>query len=309
MLIVRLAGVLVRCALVALCLALIVLLVVAFGQGAVGLLEQRNEEPYLVIVPDAVDPANEGRRVQLAAPAYTDEYLELRALGLRCQALRVEMNVYTPDREKEYPGLPLRQTVDVASHVRMGAFRLKLSANALGSGVPFVKIPFSSLNLPEVWLDACRDTSEDERELQLELSGGPEICCRMIENGRQLVVRGVQRGDTIEQVRAIYDDALFFHHIDKVAADEAWKSAALAFLVSWMIPALVLGVFRLVRWRKAGAHAGLAVLTMLALDAAAFLCCGGWVYGVWGCAAAGILVVCCWYIVRVIRRFGVDAET
>ena len=49
-----------------------------------------HEEPYLKISPDVVDPANEGRRVQLTAPAYTDEWLELPDIGVRCQALRLE---------------------------------------------------------------------------------------------------------------------------------------------------------------------------------------------------------------------------
>ena len=41
-----------------------------------------HEEPYLKISPDVVIPANEGRRVQLTVPAYTDEWLELPDIGV-----------------------------------------------------------------------------------------------------------------------------------------------------------------------------------------------------------------------------------
>lgn len=73
-------------------LAIIVLLISGCtGSLLVRYVEEKSEPPFISISADAVNPAYEGCRVQLKARAYTDEWLELQDIGVRCQALRLSM--------------------------------------------------------------------------------------------------------------------------------------------------------------------------------------------------------------------------
>lgn len=74
-----------------------------------------------------------------------------------------------------------------------------------------------------------------------------------------------------------------------------------------MVPALLLGVFRLLGCRKAGNSAPLTICLMFVSEAVAFICCGGWRYAVWACIAAAVFLGYLWQIVRIMRGFRVDS--
>lgn len=300
-----------RCVLAAFLLLPVLGLSYCCGYQHTKLLEEIYKEPYLCISPDAVDPANEGRKVQLAAPAYTDEWLELPDIGVRCQALRLTMETGGGRHDdNQYRGLPLRSRNQQACRIRMGAFSLKLPEHInMGNQ----KIPMELVHLPEEWKPYCREVQSEMNKspyyLNLELEDEPprELCCSMVANGTPTWVRGIQRGNEISPVHGVIDDEWFFKSHDSWMLERAHRDAWLAQGAILMVPALLLGVFRLLGCTKAGNSAPLDICLMLVLEAVAFICCGGWRYAAWACAAAVVLLACLWQIMRIIRGFRVDS--
>lgn len=300
-----------RCVLAAFLLFPVLGLSYCCGYQHTKLLEEIYKEPYLSISPDAVDPANEGRKVQLAAPAYTDEWLELPDIGVRCQALRLTLDAGGGRHDdNQYRGLPLRSRNQQARRIRMGAFSLKLPEH---SNMGDQKIPMELVHLPEEWKPYCRGEQSELYKspyyLNLELEDDPprELCCSMVANGTPTWVRGIQHGNEISPVHWVIDDEWFFKSQDRRMLERAHLDAWLAQGVILMVPALLLGVFRLLGCTKAGKSAPLAICLMLVLEAVAFICCGGWRYAAWACAAAVVLLACLWQIPRIIRGFRVDS--
>lgn len=303
-----------RCVLAALLLLWILAFAGCAGVALVEGVEEFSDEGYVRVDASVVNPAHEGKKVQLKAPAYTDEWLELRAIGVRMQALRLELNTnngYWRDNvwvtQEEYRGYPLKSCTAFAQRIRMGAYELKLSEDRVRA--LRVKLPSGELRLPESWVPHCRVLEDEPRELRLELAGEPPrtIACSMVENGRELVVRGIQRGNGIFPIHAIWEDEREFLASDRYLKEKALRDTVSLSCCSLVIPALLLGVFRLFRWRVAGRCAPLAIWLMVALDAAAFLCCGAWKYPVAACLAAVLVSVSLWQIVRIVRRFRVDS--
>ena len=308
-----------RCVLAALLLLPVLGLSYCCGHYHVRLLEEIYKEPYLCVNPDAVDPDNEGRKVQLAAPAYTDEWLELPDIGVRCQALRLTLETDRRHRgdgqqeeQRQYRGFPLRSRTRHARCIRMGVFSLTLreyDAGRLGNQ----KIPMELVHLPEEWEPYCREVQSELYKapyyLNLELEDEPprELRCSMVANGTPAWVRGIQRGNEIAPVHWMVGDEEYFKLHDYVILERAHWNAWVAQGAILMVPALLLGVFRLLGCRKAGKSAPLAICLMLALEAATFICCGGWRYAAWAGAAACVLLVSLWQIVRIMRGFRVDS--
>ena len=304
-----------RCVLAALLLLPVLGLSYCCGHQYIRLLEEIYKEPYLCVNPDAVDPDNEGRKVQLAAPAYTDEWLELPDIGVRCQALRLTMDTGGGRwvdgswvEKHQYRGLPLRSRKQQVRCIRMGAFSLKLrenNANYLGNQ----KIPMEFVHLPEEWKPYCREVQGELYNLSLELEDNPprKLRCSMVANGTPAWVRGIQRGNEIAPVHWMVGDEEYFKLHDYVILERAHWNAWVAQGAILMVPALLLGVFRLLGGKRAGKSAPLAICLMLALEAATFICCGGWRYAAWAGAAACVLLVSLWQIVRIMRGFRVDS--
>ena len=304
-----------RCVLAALLLLPVLGLSYCCGHQYIRLLEEIYKEPYLCVNPDAVDPDNEGRKVQLAAPAYTDEWLELPDIGVRCQALRLTMDTGGGRwvdgswvEKHQYRGQPLRSGNKHARCIRMGAFSLKLrenNANYLGNQ----KIPMEFVHLPEEWKPYCREVQGELYNLSLELEDNPprKLRCSMVANGTPAWVRGIQRGNEIAPVHWMVGDEEYFKLHDYVILERAHWNAWVAQGAILMVPALLLGVFRLLGGKRAGKSAPLAICLMLALEAATFICCGGWRYAAWAGAAACVLLVSLWQIVRIMRGFRVDS--
>ena len=292
-----------RCVLAAFLLLPVLGLSYCCGHQYTRLLEETYREPYLCISPDAVDPANEGRKVQLAAPAYTDEWLELRDIGVRCQALRLTLDAgpghWVDGRyvEKQYRGRPLRSRNQQARCIRMGAFSLKLPECVhMGNQ----KIPMELVHLPEEWKPYCRREQGGMYTLDLVLEDNPprELRCSMVANGAPAWVRGIQRGNEISPVHWVVDDEKYFKLHDCWMLERAHWNAWVAQGAILMVPALLLGVFRLLGCRKAGQSAPLAICLMLVLEAVAFVCCGGWRYPAWAGFAAVVAALCLWQVVR-----------
>lgn len=273
-----------------------------------------HEEPYLKINPDVVDPANEGRKVQLTAPVYTDEWLELRDIGVRCQALRLELRDSAYTQESSYRGLPLRSRCCFARNVWMGAFSLRVADEYMARRMGAQAIPWELLNLPEAWKPHCRVVQDEFYEvscyLNLEFEGEPsrKMHCNMSANGSVATVRGVQCGSEIRPVHGLYHDECFFAALDTARREREWYDACVGLLLPLMVPALLLGIFRLVYWQKGGNSAPLAIWLMLLLVSAAFLCFSGVGDMVWLGAAAVPAVVSLWQIGRIVRTFGVDGK-
>lgn len=296
-----------RCVLAAFLLLPVLGLSYCCGHQYTRLLEVIYQEPYLCISPDAVDPANEGRKVQLAAPAYTDEWLELPDIGVRCQALRLTLEAgggrWVDGRyvEEQYRGRPLRSRNQQARSIRMGAFSLKLPGHVTMGNQ---EIPMELVHLPEEWKPYCRvvqsELNKSPYYLNLELEDEPplELCCSMVANGTPAVVRGIQRGGEISPVHGLVDDEQFFKSHDSWILERAHWNAWAAQGTILMVPALLLGVFRLLGCRKAGQSAPLAICLMLVLEAVAFVCCGGWRYPAWAGFAAVVAALCLWQVVR-----------
>ena len=296
-----------RCVLAAFLLLPVLGLSYCCGHQYTRLLEEIYREPYLCISPDAVDPANEGRKVQLAAPAYTDEWLELPDIGVRCQALRLTQETgcgrWVDGRyvEEQYRGRPLRSRNQQARSIRMGAFSLKLPEHVTMGNQ---EIPMELVHLPEEWKPYCRvvqsELNKSTYYLNLELEDEPprKLCCSMVANGTPAVVRGIQRGSEISPVHGMFDDERFFKSHDSWMLERAHWDAWVVQGAILMVPALLLGVFRLLGCRKAGQSAPLAICLMLVLEAVAFVCCGGWRYPAWAGFAAVVAAVCLWQVVR-----------
>ncbi len=301
-------------------LLIIVSLSYCCGKQFVTLLAEMDKEPYLCISPEAVDPAHEGRKVQLEAPAYTDEWLELPDIGVRCQALKLKLSVdegrWVDGRyveEEQYRGHPLRGATKHAQRIRMGAFSLEL--NEYGAGrLGNQEIPMELIHLPEAWQPYCRvvqsECYESPYYLNLELEDEPPcaVRCSMVANGTPVVVRGIQRGNEISPVHGMFGDAAYFRMSDESRMERLRRDTLLAQGVILMVPALLLGVFRLLGCRKAGRSAPLAIYLMLVLESLAFMGCGGWQYVPWACLAAAVLAVCLWQIARVVRGMEVSAK-
>lgn len=298
-----------RCVLAAVLLLPVLGLSYCCGYQHTKLLEEIYKEPYLCISPDAVNPANEGRKVQLAAPAFTDEWLELRDIGVRCQALRLTMDTGGGRHaENQYRGRPLRSWNKHARHIRMGAFSLKLRENDtkhLGNQ----KLPMELVHLPEEWKPYCREVQGEQYNLNLVLEDNPprKLRCSMVVNGTPAWVRGIQRGNEISPVHCVVDNEKYLKSHDSWMLERAHWDAWVAQGAILMVPALLLGAFRLLRCRRAGNSAPLAIFIMLVLEAAAFICCGGWRHVAWACVAAGVLLVCLWQIRRITSGFRVDS--
>lgn len=105
----------------------------------------------------------------------------------------------------------------------------------------------------------------------------------------------------------VVDDEWFIKSYDYWLLERAHWDAWAAQGAILMVPALLLGVFRLLGCRKAGKSAPLVICLMLVLEAVAFICCGGWRYVAWACAAAVVLLVCLSQIQRSMRGFRVDS--
>lgn len=273
-----------------------------------------HEEPYLKINPDVVDSSNEGRKVQLTAPVYTDEWLELRDIGVRCQALRLELRDSAYTQELSYRGLPLRSRCCFARNVRMGAFSLQVKDEYMAGRMGTQAIPWDLLNLPEAWKPHCRTVQDEFYEescyLNLEFEGEPvrRMHCSMAANGSVVTVRGVQCGSEIRPVHGLYHDEHFFAAMDAAWREREWYDACVGLLLPLMVPALLLGIFRLVYWQKGGNSAPLAIWLMMLLVSAAFLCFSGVGDIVWLGAAAVLAFVSLWQIGRIVRTFGVDGK-
>ncbi len=270
-----------------------------------------HEEPYLKINPDVVDPANEGRRVQVTAPAYTDEWLELRDIGVRCQALRLELCDSAYTQERSFMGLPLRSKNCHARNVRLGAFSLRKMNEYLAGHIGKQPLPQEGLNLPDAWDSHVRvEPTDDPHYLHLLFEGETprQMRCCMSANGSVVVVRGVQRGSEISPIHGLYEDEMYYAAIDVSRRERAWWDTSLSLMMLLMQPALLLGIFRLVYWQKAGQSAPLAIWLMVLLDAGAALCFSGVVDGVWLGVAVMLAVLSVWNIVRIVRTFGVDGK-
>ena len=273
-----------------------------------------HEEPYLKISPDVVDPANEGRRVQLTAPAYTDEWLELSDIGVRCQALRLELEDDGYTKERFFMGLPLRSRSCYARHLRLGAFSVHMEGERMSRYMGRQALPWEYLNLPEAWVPHCRVVQDERWEekyyLNLEFEGetARRMHGSMTANGSVVVVRGVQRGSEIKPVHGLMDDESFFLSTDYYAKERAWWNAGVSQCMLLMLPALFLGIFRLVYWRQAGKSAPLAIWLMLLLEAVAFLCFGGVCDACWTGVTAVVVALSLWQIVLTVRTFGVDGR-
>ena len=273
-----------------------------------------HEEPYLKIHPDAVDPANEGRRVQVAAPAYTDEWLELPDIGVRCQALWLELEDDARTQERSFMGLRLRSQSCYARNIRLGAFTVHVEDDRMVHHLGRQAIPWGYLNLPEAWVPHCRVVQDDRWKeayyLNLEFEG--EVPRRMhgsmAANGSMAVVRGVQRGTEIEPTSDLYGDEWSFTSMDAWARERAWSGVWSTQGVMLILPALFIGIFRLVYWRRAAESSSLAIGLMLLLEAVAFLCFGGVHDACWTGTAAAVAALSLWQIVRVVRAFGVDGK-
>jgi hypothetical protein len=192
----------------------------------------------------------------------------------------------------------------------MGAFELRFSDDDLEYGALPTKLPVELVNLPESWRPHAREVAGDDWELKMELVGNPSrtITCTMVENGRELVVRGVQRGNRIFPVHGIEESEHVWQMYDRSRDEFLLEKTLFPALVSLAVPALLLGIFRVLKWRPGQKKDKLAIGLMLALDAAAFLVFGGWAYPACACACGVVLLFSFCWIVRVIRRFGVDAE-
>ena len=289
-------------------LAIIVLLISGCtGSLLVRYVEEKSEPPFISISADAVNPAYEGCRVQLKARAYTDEWLELQDIGVRCQALCLSMRCgWDYD---DYRGLPLRSKLTFAQRVRMGAYELHFHEDELEYSVPFTKMSAELLHLPESWRPYAREIADDDSQLKIELAGNPPrtIACDMVENGYELVVRGVQRGNKIFPILGVRESEQTWQMVDRMQNEFLLEKILFPACVSLAIPALLLGIFRVLKWRPQQKKDKLAMLMMLVLVAVAFLLCGGWRMEIWAGAAVLILVLGLWGIVRVIRGFGVDS--
>ena len=174
----------------------------------------------------------------------------------------------------------------------MGVYELQLSNDKVRASC--AKLPFDELRLPESWVPHCRVLEDNANELRLELADEPPraIKCSMVENGRELVVRVIQRGNRIFPVHGIVDDEERCLSSDRYFREKALRKVIPVPCVSLAIPALLLGVFRLLRFRYAGKRASPAIWQMLLADAVAFLLCGAWKYTHWACVAAVLVVVC-----------------
>ena len=84
------------------------------------------------------------------------------------------------------------------------------------------------------------------------------------------------------------------------------NDAGIALLMTLILPAVLIGVFRLVYWQKGAKSTSLVIYLMILLDAGAFLCFSGVADGVWLGVAGMLAVLSAWQIVRVVRAFGVD---
>ncbi len=299
-------------------LAIIVLLISGCtGSLLVRYVEEKSEPPFISISADAVNPAYEGCRVQLKARAYTDEWLELQDIGVRCQALCLSMQTERKGWNHvrcgwdydDYRGLPLRSKLTFAQRVRMGAYELHFHGDELEYSVPFTKMSAELLHLPESWRPYAREIADDDSQLKIELAGDPPrtIACDMVENGYELVVRGVQRGNKIFPILGVRESEQTWQMIDRMQNEFLLEKILFPACVSLAIPALLLGIFRVLKWRPQQKKDKLAMLMMLVLVAVAFLLCGGWRMEIWAGAAEFILVLGLWGIVRVIRGFGVDS--
>ena len=286
-----------------------------FALSAGSLYAVLHEEAYQKIHPDIVDPANEGRRVQFTAPAYTDEWLELRDIGVRCQALRLELRNSVYSRETSYMGLPLRSRCNFARNVRVGAFSMCFKDEHMAGRGGEQAIPRELLNLPESWRPYCRVELDESHEkpyyLNLEFDGDParKMHCCMTANGSVVTVRGVQRGREIKPVHGVARDDVFFSHTDEYNRGRKRDDAVLALMVTLILPALLVGVFRLVYWQKGAKSTSLVICLMILLDAGACLCFSGVVDGVWLGVAGMLAVLSVWQIVRIVRAFGVDGKS
>lgn len=300
-------------------LAFWVLLVSGYaGSLLVRYLEEKSEPPYVPVSADVVNPAYEGCRVQLKARAYTDEWLELRDIGVRCQALRLSMQTETGAWNDarcswdydDYRGAPLRSRTAVAQRVRMGAFELRFSDDDLEYWASPTKLHVELVNLPESWRPHAREVAGDDQELKMELAGNPPrtITCTMVENGRELVVRGVQRGNRIFPVHGIEESEHDWQMYDRRRDEFLLGKTLFPALVSLAVPALLLGIFRMLKWRPGQKKDKLAILLMLVLVAIAFLLFGGWRLMPWACVALLVIALGMWGVVCIIRGFGVDAE-
>ena len=299
-------------------LAIIVLLISGCtGSLLVRYVEEKSEPPFISISADAVNPAYEGCRVQLKARAYTDEWLELQDIGVRCQALCLSMQTerkgWNHDRcswdYDDYRGLPLRSKLTFAQRVRMGAYELHFHEDELEYSVPFTKMSAELLHLPESWRPYAREIADDDSQLKIELAGNPPrtIVCDMVENGYELVVRGVQRGNKIFPILGVRESEQTWQMLDRMHNEFLLEKIVLPACVSLAIPALLLGIFRVLKWRPQQKKDKLAMLMMLVLVAGAFLLCGGWRMEIWAGVAVLILVLGLWGTVRVIRGLGVDS--
>lgn len=299
-------------------LAIIVLLISGCtGSLLVRYVEEKSEPPFISISADAVNPAYEGCRVQLKARAYTDEWLELQDIGVRCQALCLSMQTERKGWNHvrcgwdydDYRGLPLRSKLTFAQRVRMGAYELHFHEDELEYSVPFTKMSAELLHLPESWRPYAREIADDDSQLKIELAGNPPrtIVCDMVENGYELVVRGVQRGNKIFPILGVRESEQTWQMLDRMHNEFLLEKIVLPACVSLAIPALLLGIFRVLKWRPQQKKDKLAMLMMLVLVAVAFLLCGGWRMEIWAGVAVLILVLGLWGIVRVIRGFGVDS--
>ena len=115
-------------------------------------------------------------------------------------------------------------------------------------------------------------------------------------------------GREIKPVHGVARDDMFFSHTDEYNRGRKRDDAVLALMVTLILPALLVGVFRLVYWQKSGKSAPLVICLMILLNAGAFLCFSGVVDGL--ClGVAGMLVgLSVWQIVRLVRAFGVDGK-
>ncbi len=292
-------------------LVLVLALPYYFARSVGNWYEVLHEEPYLKINPDVVDPANEGRRVQVTAPAYTDEWLELRDIGVRCLALRLELDDAAYTQERSFMGLPLRSRHSFARNVRLGAFSLGKMDEYLAGHMGNQPLPQESLNLPDAWGSHVRvEPTVDSRYLYLVFEGETprRMRCSMSANGTVVTVRGVQRGSEISPIHGLYVDEGYFAAVDASIREYEWWGMCKMQMMLLMLPALLLGIFRLVYWKKAGQSAPLAIWLMLLLECVAVLCFSGVMDGVWLGVAVMLAAVSVWHIVRIIRTFGVDGK-
>lgn len=117
-----------RCMLAAFLLLWVLALAGCAGFALVDGLEELSDERYAQVDATVVDPVYEGRKVHLKAPAYTDEWLELRDIGVRMQALRLELDTkdgYWRDnvwvKQVEYRGCPPEAAGSVCAEYSYGS--------------------------------------------------------------------------------------------------------------------------------------------------------------------------------------------